>query len=95
MTSSRGPGRETAGVLDERSQYCEGLGSQVDRRVSPPQALILEIEPERGGNAALHGRVEHVASARRQRFASEQEINECVLWLLGEKGETKQEIEER
>jgi hypothetical protein len=42
-----GGGREPTRVLDEISQDLEGLGSQVDRRVCPPQPLILEIEPER------------------------------------------------
>ena len=40
-------GREPTRVLDEISQDMEGLGSQIDRRVCPPQPLILEIEPER------------------------------------------------
>ena len=42
-----GGGREPTRVLDEISQDLEGLGSQVHRRVCPPQTLILEIEPER------------------------------------------------
>jgi hypothetical protein len=60
------------------------------------RAFVVEYNGEadvRGGHVT--GRVEHIASGRRQRFASEQEMLQFVAHVLDEKGETKQQTEER
>jgi hypothetical protein len=51
-----------------------------------------DADPRRG---RLAGRVEHVRSGRRQRFASEREMLEFVARVLGEEEETTEPGEGR
>jgi hypothetical protein len=60
------------------------------------RAFVVEYNGEvdvRGGQVT--GRVEHIASGRRQRFASDQEMLQFVARVLGEEGETTHQAEGR
>jgi hypothetical protein len=50
-----------------------------------------EADPDGG---RLSGRVEHVRSGRRERFASQQEMLEFVAGVLGEENETPEQERE-